>query len=176
MICRRYSVLSNKMSSILKIVMISFSENVWAGLLKLRMVSNIFKITTYLSSSKIILIRVNIFLFYHSCNECYPCRSSYCTTENLFGICNDNFHRYFHSCGYIHLYSIVYIHLRLRREYIIEIVTNLTKGMLNTKKKEKKKKKKQKKGSKIKNNNSNNNINNKKQKQQQQYETPLYFF
>ena len=39
MICKRYSVLSNKMSSILKIVMINFSENVW-GLLKLCLVSS----------------------------------------------------------------------------------------------------------------------------------------
>lgn len=39
MICKRYSVLSNKMSSILKIVMINFSENVW-GLLKMCLVSS----------------------------------------------------------------------------------------------------------------------------------------
>ena len=63
--------------------------------------------------------------FYYSCNKCYPCRSSYRTTENLFGICNDNFQWYFHSRGYIHLYCVVYIHLRLRREYIIETVNNL---------------------------------------------------
>ena len=66
--------------------------------------------------------------------------SSYRTTETQFGICNDNFHRYFHSRGYIHLYCVVYIHLRLRREYIIETVNNLRKWMLNTKKREEKKK------------------------------------
>ena len=78
--------------------------------------------------------------FYHSCNKCYPCRSSCRTTENLSGICNDNFQRYFHSRGYIHLHCVVYIHLRLRREYIIQTVTNLRKLVLNTKKEKRRRK------------------------------------
>ena len=83
--------------------------------------------------------------FHHSCNKCYPCRSSYCTTETQFGICNDNFQWYFHSRGYIHLYCVVYIHLRLRREYIIETVTNARKWVLNTKKENRKRKSNKKK-------------------------------
>ena len=97
--------------------------------------------------------------------KCYPCRSSYCTTENLLGICNDNFHRYFHSCGYIHLHCVVYIHLRLRREYIIETVTNLRKWILNTKKETRRKRNKRKQAKQQ-----------QQQPQQKKYETPFYFF